>query len=262
MAIGDSFRHIGDILETLQGNGFDVVDVTPKDRSVVDDGEVAIEVTVDVPLLDDVDIADEVEVRASNLNIIGSSVRMDLSFVLPVERSQRLPEEPSTDRGRLPTHDSGQDVPPHHDPAQLEHAYETCESFRKMRDELGVDVTSEAIRQQMIKHGIHEAETQTPADIVTRVQASEEAHIEDLEVLTDGGALPGNLTLDKLVAAVESSHTLHQVQQRLDMGRDQTRSLLTGFDLLGCVVGRISTCPERNISSAEIETRIRDSLQH
>jgi hypothetical protein len=260
MAIGDSFRHVGDILDSLQCNDFDVIEVTPRDQSVVDDEEVTVEVTVDVPLLDDVDVADGVEIHASNLEMNGPSARIDLSFVLPVERGQQSPEEPSTDGGRLSTRDSGQDVPPHRDPAQLKRVYGTCESFTQMRDELGVDVTPEAVRQQMIKHGIHEAETQKPAAIINQVQASEESRAEDLDVIADGGALPGDLTLAQLVDIVESSRTLHHAQQRLGIGQEQTRSLLTRLNVLDCVIGRISTDSERNTSSAEIETRIRDSL--
>ncbi|RDZ44821.1 hypothetical protein C5B91_09330 [Haloferax sp. Atlit-10N] len=50
-------------------------------------------------------------------------------------------------------------VPAHHDPVRLREAYETCETFKEMTDALGVDVTPQTVRNQMIQRGIHEPES-------------------------------------------------------------------------------------------------------
>jgi hypothetical protein len=44
---------------------------------------------------------------------------------------------------------------PYRDPARLQAAYEATESFAAMRDELGVDVSPETVRQYAIRHGVH-----------------------------------------------------------------------------------------------------------
>ncbi|WP_049905121.1 hypothetical protein [Haloferax gibbonsii] len=50
-------------------------------------------------------------------------------------------------------------VPAHHDPVRLREAYEACETFKEMTDALGVDVTPQTVRNQMIQRGIHEPES-------------------------------------------------------------------------------------------------------
>ncbi|MCO8265113.1 hypothetical protein NKF06_00565 [Haloferax sp. AB510] len=54
-------------------------------------------------------------------------------------------------------------VPAHHDPVRLREAYEACETFKEMTDALGVDVTPQTVRNQMIQHGIHEPESYGPS---------------------------------------------------------------------------------------------------
>jgi len=54
-------------------------------------------------------------------------------------------------------------VPAHHDPVRLREAYETCETFKEMTDALGVDVTPQTVRNQMIQRGIHEPDSYGPS---------------------------------------------------------------------------------------------------
>jgi hypothetical protein len=49
----------------------------------------------------------------------------------------------------------GGEPAPYRDPTRLQAAYEATESFAAMRDELGVDVSPETVRQYAIRHGVH-----------------------------------------------------------------------------------------------------------
>ena len=51
--------------------------------------------------------------------------------------------------------------PAYKDPEQLREVYEAHESFAAMREALGVDVTAQTVRRNMMKHGIHEPKTGT-----------------------------------------------------------------------------------------------------
>lgn len=52
--------------------------------------------------------------------------------------------------------DGAEDVPAHRDPAQLQAVYDEHKTFKEMTDALGVDVTPQTVRNQMIQHGIHQ----------------------------------------------------------------------------------------------------------
>ncbi|RDZ63830.1 hypothetical protein C5B90_11960 [Haloferax sp. Atlit-12N] len=69
---------------------------------------------------------------------------------------------PDTSTNTEPDADAKTDtdsVPAHRDPVRLREAYEACETFKEMTDALGVDVTPQTVRNQMIQHGIHEPES-------------------------------------------------------------------------------------------------------
>lgn len=54
--------------------------------------------------------------------------------------------------------DSRENRPAYKDPEQLRAVYEEYDTFEKMKEALGVDVSFQTVRRHMIKHGIHEVQ--------------------------------------------------------------------------------------------------------
>ncbi|WP_318569218.1 hypothetical protein [Salinigranum marinum] len=247
----------------------------------------------------------------------------------------------------------------HHDPEALAEVYDEYETFAEMTAALDVDVGAQAVRKQMIRHGIHEPEGQTsanasstsveendadesttdgePADPVASeadsgerpppgdatngttgtagladggtgpLEAPDETegvdgardHDEldgpDSEAGTDGSGrspaadagsdgaaepeshpdpepepeperiadrlpdldLPGSLSTEELMSAVETANTLYDVQRHLDLDRETTRDVLSEYDLLELVSGRAASVSDREKMKSEIHERLR-----
>jgi hypothetical protein len=82
----------------------------------------------------------------------------------------------------------------HHDPDVLARVYEEYETFAEMTEALDVDVGAQAVRKQMIRHGIHEPGTgapsrDEPADEGTSEREAADADADvDADTDTDGDA--------------------------------------------------------------------------
>lgn len=205
--------------------------------------------------------------------------------ILDVDSKSAEDETVNIERQRGDDAKSSQDD----DPEALRAVYRECDSFREMRDALDSDVTPETIRRRMISHGIHTVPSdeggpvaegdetasdmsgtdhvtdgdngnKTDTNSLSLPEGDENAPIdgEDIQepILPDGG-IAADLTLEELVDVVQSSNTIYQAHQRLDLDQDRTRRLLREFGLIDLVVGRLATLEDRTVTREEIERRIR-----
>ena len=69
--------------------------------------------------------------------------------------------------------------------------------------------------------------------------------------------LPSGVTAEDLQRAVQSASTLYEVQQQLDLDREEARELLAEFDLLELVHGRVADRRRREELKDEIDDRLR-----
>jgi hypothetical protein len=179
----------------------------------------------------------------------------------------------------------------HHDPEVLARVYDEHETFAEMTEALDVDVGAQAVRKQMIRHGIHEpgsedTNSDADADSVDERPDSDaadegegDAHAPDRSASaardceTDASLdtdddtpvadrlpdldLPGSLSTEELRAAVEEANTLYDVQRALDLDQETARNVLTEYDLLELVSGRAAAFGDREALKAEIGQRIR-----
>ena len=76
-------------------------------------------------------------------------------------------------------------------------------------------------------------------------------------VLADGIGLPDDVTVERLIATVESSNTVYEVRRDVGVDREDALDMLRELDLLDLVVGRLATEAERDISRGEIVERLR-----
>ena len=263
----------------------------------------------------------------------------------------------------------------HHDPEALAEVYEEYETFAEMTEALDVDVGAQAVRKQMIRHGIHEPEGQNSGDGASTVAPSEGESADtsptpdasttadatgsisdggvrpsgdatngtadrddqtdesdqsdrrlngaestdasrngtsdagsdgdpgpddtdtatDADSTTDGDTatdadsatddsdtasadigdaetweeservadrlpeldLPGSLSTEELLSAVETANTLYDVQRQLDLDTETTRDVLSEYDLLELVSGRAASVRDREQMKSEIHERLR-----
>ena len=207
----------------------------------------------------------------------------------------------ATERGmkihRTRVHGGDDDRPAHRDTDALREVYARHDTFAEMTEALGVDVTPQAVRQQMIRRGIHDPDSTTDArsttdetpttdddhedadtdgerevddeqrsdpdpDAPASTAQALDAAFEDLDGEGFGTDLGVDVDVDprKLAVAVEGSSTLYEVQRELGLGSEETQDVLSAFDLLDLVMGRVATREDREERKAEIPERIRRSL--
>ena len=191
---------------------------------------------------------------------------------------------------RRPTAPGGPDC----DPEALADTYERRDSFERMRTALDADISAQTVHRWMIEEGIHTPSTvEADATEDGREQTGSEpaadgrehgdrAAGDNPETGGDAGAkapddgdgsassdpeasvlgpgtdedLRGALTADDLQQAVESASTLYEVQQQLDLDREEARELLAEFDLLELVHGRVADRHRREELKDEIDDRL------
>ncbi|MFK8214173.1 hypothetical protein [Haloferax volcanii] len=90
----------------------------------------------------------------------GDAVEADAGADADASRKTETETDADADAGAKTEHDT---VPAHHDPVRLREAYEACGTFKEMTDALGVDVTPQTVRNQMIQRGIHEPDSYGPS---------------------------------------------------------------------------------------------------
>jgi hypothetical protein len=76
----------------------------------------------------------------------------------------------------------------HHDPDVLARVYEEYETFAEMTEALDVDVGAQAVRKQMIRHGIHEPGTGAPSRAEPADEETSEREAADADVDADADA--------------------------------------------------------------------------
>lgn len=131
------------------------------------DGRLFLEIETPLPVID---VLDQ---RKESVTVEKCSMVNDSLFVIALRFRLSAPDRDAQtiEEGELPPFSengksnldsriyvdspAGETTQPHHDRERLETVYERCTTFAEMRDELGVDVTDETIRKNMIKYGIH-----------------------------------------------------------------------------------------------------------
>lgn len=210
---------------------------------------------------------------------------------------ERFDSEPGMKIHRTKVHagdggDGDDETPTHRNPEALRTAYEEHDTFVEMRDALGVDVSAQTVRRQLIKHGIHDPETAAAedggdddsdandddsSDRTADASAEDDpagqeatdaapepedrlAGVDLAAVLPADVDAPADVTIADLRDCVESADTLYDVQRTFDVDRPTAQSVLDALDLLELVHGRVATRFEREELKEEIDARIATNL--
>lgn len=199
----------------------------------------------------------------------GATVVLDVAITISVEGADGLVDPGTFDQvtSQPIPFDAYRDesVPPFDDVPYLRAIYEACETFEEMRGLIDLDVTTETVRRYMIDAGVHQPRSYQTSDteIHDAVDAPDEGSAEedtDVEVLlADGIGIPDGIAIEEFISTVRRSKTLHEVQQMMDLDRDEAYEILEDLNLLDLVVGRLAMESERDVTRKEVVERLRRS---
>jgi len=245
---------------TEEGCGVALADAT------LDDGSLALTLDAGLPI---VPTDDRLDVTPASLSIEDGALSVVLTVTADdvdatsdtADAGERDVTVTETDRAER----ADRDVPPFEDAELLADIYDSCETFAEMADVIEMDITAETVRRYMIQHGIHEPNSYDTArtnaeetgDDTDTPSPAPDADAPTSEVVTDGMGLPESVTIDDIVDAVDAANTIHEVGRAIGVERMDAFELLQEFDLLECVMGKLSTEADREVGRDEILDRIR-----
>lgn len=272
-------------LDLTRSNG-DASLFTAHDTELGEDGSLTFDVASTRPVLPDGDDDVAVDPLDARFEPNGTAV-VTLSLSVADDEVSRSEAQsgsatPEKEGPSATRHD--RDVPPFEDTELLLKVYESCDTFREMADELGMDVTAETVRRYMVDHGIHEpnsydtgrsTEEERDRDDVDRDPTTEpdpDEHGDDEgtepdtgdrreppTVRADGIGLPEDVTVETLIETVRGSNTIYEFKREVGLEREDALDVLRDLHLLEFFTGRLDSHPEREITREEVVERLREA---
>ena len=288
MRASTAFQECATLLDELEATGLEVRAITPHEDDLLEEDSVTVDLSLGVPLLDEIE-TDGIEITSQSGDALtDGTLTVDLTVQVPLDHDST--DQPADSQPEIDLPESEKEIisdgsgtppqtatKPYRDPDRLREVYDTHETFAEMTDALDVDVTTETVRTNMIKHGIHEPashsseSTADPTAADRNESTNENESTGDEDVNDNAGAeselpdeieLPEGMTLEQLKTTVQSARSFLDVQRELGGDRDTTYQLLKDLNLLDLVHGRLSKQAERTISTEQIDERIRQSVSH
>ncbi|WP_254525528.1 hypothetical protein [Natrinema caseinilyticum] len=160
MVVSAAIGELAEILARLEQTDREVRSVALSET----DGDaetVTARVGVSTPVIDGGTLSDDVTVEAAESELTDGRVDVTLEFTIPAGAGEVAFESRQSRQlqgavKQTETYESTAGTASYKDPDVLETVYERYDSFPKMTEALGVDVTSETVRRYMVKYGIHD----------------------------------------------------------------------------------------------------------
>lgn len=232
--MGRAFRRLTRIMRRLEREGWEIERVSPEADEIARDGSVGCTLRCRSELARrSMSITEHIEDLETDAIQIGIRKRLRSNGHSVLELDVEIQDLTVKTATRDPT-DPGfsGDQPLHRDSRRLRKLYREHDTFDRMAAAAPTDVSAETIRRYMVEHGIHQ-----PGD-----QPSPMEKIEDSP----------DLPLEEIVEIVTEAQTIYDVQQRLGLTREETRTVLSELGLLEIVMGRIQTAGEREIPREQV----------
>ncbi|WP_458210536.1 hypothetical protein [Haladaptatus sp. NG-SE-30] len=121
------------------------------------------------------------------------------------------------------------------------------------------ELSQESEHEGVEEGGQTDSITDEAEDDDTDDAATADTDVTDISIPSDV-ELPSHLTIEDIQEAVIEAKTLYEVQQRLRIGRNKARKLLSDLNLLDFVVGRAATVADRDVSREDIYNRIKQAV--
>jgi hypothetical protein len=275
MIRGSVFQELGAVIDELEERELTVLDVVTEKRSLANSRYFSVEMTVGLNCLSGLAAAENVDIFQPEADDAVEPVRTTFTVEIPVKDDtpeRDVVEAPDTAPSNVPDNPEAEtdgpgrqtvsdpdDVPYYKNYELLAEVYEKYETFAEMTEALDVDVTPATVREHMVKHDIHPT-TSDDVGGADNEGAEVEAGGDDITSATieaDGYGLPGSVTMDSLVSAVQESRTLYETQTALGLDRTTTRDILTDLELLDLVTSRLASA--QTTDREEVVDRIHDA---
>jgi len=158
MAVSSAFKELAVALSKLEADDR-TVEKVEIDEAISDDSkQISAELTVSIPVLESNSFRKEVAIDSDMFKTRDGRVAIDLSISMPMGEDGMAEATifEARDTGRPAESTSGNGLPKYKEPDALRAVYEEHNSFPKMTEALGVDVTPETVRRHMIEYDIHD----------------------------------------------------------------------------------------------------------
>jgi len=169
MGVSANLRCLTDIVQKLEDGGVSVAGVETETEETGLSGDL----TFDVEFL-------PVGISAEDVSIEVETAKIDDDGRLTLDVSFHVDGVDSS-LGEAAT-------PAYKDPERLREVYEAYDTFPAMKEALGVDVTPKTVRNHMVKHGIHDPDSEKAN--ATTATADDGDRDESVETQRDGGIKP------------------------------------------------------------------------
>lgn len=315
MVASSAFKELSAVLARLESGGADVRHAAVDEDLSGTDGDVTAELSVGVPILDEAETSEEVSITAVDATVEDGRVAVDLTVTVSGDDTTTAADTPELGAVDSGTEHTTQTVPAYKDPDALRAAYERYETFPEMTEALGVDVTSETVRRHMVAFDIHDpddagtgyADTtvrdqvqRTDDDATAATSAEESATGSDPvagNAVTDGGnatvaesppestcaprpvtdvlaeapapsgevghagfELPESVTVGDLTDAINRSRTVHELAHEVGVHQSTAREFLQAFDLIHFVSHPLAA-EQVSVSPEEVQRRLGPAAQ-
>lgn len=84
--------------------------------------------------------------------------------------------------------------------------------------------------------------------------------IQDTDIDIEGVNLPEEVTVEDIVEALSNARTIHEVEVKLNVDREDARQLLKRFDMLDAVIGRLKQPNKDDVTNEQIKERIQEAV--
>lgn len=84
--------------------------------------------------------------------------------------------------------------------------------------------------------------------------------IPDTDIDIEGVNLPEEVTVEDIVEALSNARTIHEVEVKLGVDREDARELLKRFDMLDAVMGRLRQPNKDDVTDKQIKERVQKAV--
>ena len=175
MGVSTAFKELSEALARLESSGTDIQHAAVNQDVSDPDTSVTADLTVTVPLPTAEETGGAVSIEATDASVKDGRVAAELTVTAsgtPTGTGSASDLRAPVD---APDGSTPASLPAYKDSEALEAAYEQYDTFPEMTDALGVDVTPETVRRNMIKYDIHDPKDTTPESRANAVARGSES---------------------------------------------------------------------------------------
>lgn len=162
MVVSTAFEEFTEILKRLESSDVEIGDVAIREQRLDQDDEMTADLSIEIPVFENSEQDSGISLSARDLTVADEQINVALSVSLPVDSDDSQFDRASSETGLAGQLSQSNATPIYKDPEALEAVYEEYDTFPKMTEALGADVTSETVRRYMVEYEIHEPSDNTP----------------------------------------------------------------------------------------------------